>query len=314
MTNCPMCGSGNKKSILKTKDRDPRGLKLDKTFHLVKCLDCSLCFIENMPKKEELARYYGREYYAQKNFSNKLMNKIAMLSRVSKIKAKKGSILDYGCGNGDFLLKMKQEGWNVNGVEFSEAGRKMAENKLGIKINDEKWFNKLNKKFDVITLWHVLEHIEMPNETLKKLRKILNKNGLLAMSVPNIDAFQSNIFKKNTFHLDIPRHSVHYSPKSISRLLNTNRFKVIGFNHYSLEYNPFGLIQSFLNSIGCEFNFLYNLIKRGYKRRVGPLKFFYSFFATFILLPFLIPIAVPITYIESFLGHGASFVVYAKKR
>ena len=92
---------------------------------------------------------------------------------------KKISILDYGCGNGDFLLKMKQEGWHINGVEFSEAGKKISEKKLRIKVNDEKEFNKLHKKFDVITLWHVLEHIEKPNATLKKLRKILDKNNLM---------------------------------------------------------------------------------------------------------------------------------------
>ncbi len=314
MANCPLCGSGNKGIILKTKDKDPRGLKSNKTFHLVKCMDCSLHFIDNLPKKEDIAKHYGSDYYAQKTFGNKLMNKIVMLSRLSKIKAKKSSLLDYGCGNGDFLLKMKQEGWNVNGVEFSDAGIKISEKKLGIKIIDEKKFNRLNDKFDIITLWHVLEHIEKPNETLKKLHKILDKNGLLVISVPNMDAMQFHLFKKNTFHLDIPRHSIHYSPKSISNLLNKNGFGVIGFNHYSLEYNPFGFMQSFLNSIGCEFNFLYNLIKRGYRRRVGMFKFFYSFFATFILLPFLIPIAVPIAYIESFLGRGASFVVYAKKR
>ena len=168
------------------------------------------------------------------------------------------------------------------------------------------------EKFDVITLWHVLEHVENPDMLLKKLKMLLDKNGLLVMSVPNIQSFQFYIFGRNTFHLDIPRHLVHYSPRTIEKLLKKSGFGIKGLNYYSIEYNPFGFIQSFLNSIGCEFNFLYNVVKRGYKRRVSPLKFIYTALATFILLPFLVLLAILATYIESFFGYGASFVVYAK--
>lgn len=314
MANCPLCDSKKNVIILRTNDKDPRDINIKEIFNLVRCVDCSMVFVENMPSKNNIAKYYGSEYYAQNTISNRIMNKIIMASRLNKIpKGNIRSILDYGCGNGDFLLKMKQNGLGISGVEFSKDGRDICSKKLNAKIFDENEFYELKDKFDVVTLWHVLEHIYEPNEVLAKIRKILKEDGALIISVPNIDSLQFKIFGKNTFHLDIPRHFVHYSPKTLRMLLEKNGFNVIRFNYYSMEYNPFGFIQSLLNSIGCEFNFLYNIIKRGYKRRVGISKFIYSFFATFILLPFLILIAIPWTYFESMLGYGASFVIYARK-
>lgn len=314
MANCPLCNSKENTLLFRTKDKDPRDIIVKEIFNLVRCVDCSMVFVENMPSKKDISKYYGSGYYAQKNISNNVMNKIIMASRLSKIPKKNiRSILDYGCGNGDFLLKMKQNGLDVSGVEFSEDGRNICSKKLDAKIFDENKFYKLKDKFDVITLWHVLEHIYEPSEVLTKIREVLKEDGTLIISVPNIDSLQFKIFGRNTFHLDIPRHFVHYSPKTIRMLLEKNRFNVVGFNYYSIEYNPFGFIQSLLNSIGCEFNFLYNIIKRGYTRRVSISKFIYSFLAAFILLPFLILIAIPWTYFESMLGYGASFVVYARK-
>ena len=207
---------------------------------------------------------------------------------------------------------MKRNGWEVRGVEFSDDARRIAGKNIGIEIINDKDTNKIKGSFDAITMWHVLEHLYEPSDTLKELRKLLKKTGLLTISVPNIKSLQFYLFGKNTFHLDIPRHVAHYSPETIKRLLEQNGFKVAGFNQYSIEYNPFGFVQSFLNSIGCEFNFLYNVLKRGYKRRISMVKFTYSLLATFILLPFLILIAIPWTYFESMIGYGASFVVYAK--
>jgi len=314
MANCLLCNSEKNVLILRTRDKDPRDIKTKEIFDLVRCVNCGMVFVGNMPSKKDIAKYYGSGYYAQNNISNSIMNKIIMASRLSKIpKRNIGSILDYGCGNGDFLLKMKQNGWNVNGVEFSQEGRKISSKKLGINIMDENEFYKTNKQFDVITLWHVLEHLYEPNKTLEQLSKLLKKNGVLILSVPNIKSVQFSLFGKNTFHLDIPRHAAHYSPNTISLLLKKNGFAAKGFNHYSIEYNPFGFVQGFLNSIGCEFNFLYNILKRGYRRTVSIARFLYSFLATFILLPFLILISIPWTYFESMLGQGASFVVYAKK-
>lgn len=314
MTKCPLCNSEKNVLVLRTRDKDPRDIKTNEIFNLVRCVDCGMVFVGNKPGKKNIAKYYGSGYYAQNNVSNSIMNKIIMASRINKIpKRNKGLILDYGCGNGDFLLGMKQHGWNVSGVEFSEDGRRTSSKKLGINVMDEKEFYNNKKQFDIITMWHVLEHLYEPNKTLKQLNNLLKKNGILIISVPNIKSLQFSLFRKNTFHLDIPRHVAHYSPRTISVLLRKNGFIVNGFNHYSIEYNPFGFIQGFLNSIGCEFNFLYNLLKRGYKRRVSTASFLYSFMATFILLPFLILIAIPWTYFESMLGQGASFVVYARK-
>lgn len=301
---CPLCSSMISKHFLFAKDPENGS----KPYELVKCKKCDLVYIKDIPK--DLNKHYNINYYSkQESFISNIIKKMSFYSRYLKLPKDVGNILDYGCGNGDFLFEMRTKGFKVYGVESSESGRILSRDKL-LKVYDENEFYKLDKKFDIITLWHVFEHVPKPKRLLIKLKESLNDNGSLIICVPNIDAFQFNLFKENTFHLDLPRHVLHYSPDTLKKMLEQNGFIVDGFNHFSSEMAPFGFTQSFLNHMGCKPNYLHNIIKRNVWKKVNIYTKIMTLFGVFIVGP----LSIPITYLESFFKKGSCFVVYARNK
>ena len=122
--------------------------------------------------------------------------------------------------------------------------------------------------FDVITLWHSIEHITQPGAYLKEARRLLKEDGLLFLAFPNIDSLEFRLAKGDWFHLDLPRHITHFSPMTMERLLEACGLQADSVSHYSWEYNLFGALQSALNALTCEKNHLYRALK-GFKP-AGP--------------------------------------------
>jgi ubiquinone/menaquinone biosynthesis C-methylase UbiE len=227
--NCILCGSNNSKMLLRAKDY--RFKVLDCEFNLVQCQNCGLIFIDPRPTKREMIHFYPRDYYADNAIFLNLANKLIQVIKAKKVMSfkKRGRILDVGFGNGELLLYFKERGWEVYGVDTSEHAYRLAREKLGQNI-----FNCELKEvsfpdlfFDVVMLNHALEHMYNPNEELKEIRRILKDDGVLVLSMPNIDSLQFKMTKRYWFHLDVPRHLYHFSPATIRKLLEINGFKVI---------------------------------------------------------------------------------------
>lgn len=155
--------------------------------------------------------------------------------------------MDLGCGTGSFLLAMKRRGFKTFGVDVSKNACEIAR-KNGVEVLNGKLDDQIfqARYFDVITLWHVFEHLHNPASTLKEISRILKKDGILVIEVPNIDNFSFSLFKKYYFHLDLPRHLHHWSPKTIEMILNKNGFKVLHQDNFSLAF-PLSLFHSFFN-------------------------------------------------------------------
>lgn len=137
------------------------------------------------------------------------------------------AILDYGCGTGNFLNSCRKKYNKIIGVEPDYDARKKATHDNTIKI-----FEKLEKldskeKFDVITLWHVLEHVEDLNNTVATLRTHLKKTGRIFIAVPNIDSYDAKLFKSYWAALDVPRHLYHFNTASLKDLMKRHRFRLI---------------------------------------------------------------------------------------
>jgi 2-polyprenyl-3-methyl-5-hydroxy-6-metoxy-1,4-benzoquinol methylase len=188
-------------------------------------------YVNPRPTKKEMGKFYPRNYYGKQERTVEVVVKLLHLMKIKKIMSfkKNGRILDVGCGDGEFLRYFKERGWEAYGVDVSETSCMLARRKLGQNI-----FNCELKDcrfppnyFDVITLNHVLEHMLDPNEELIELRRILKNNGILFLSVPNIDSLQFKISEKYWLHLDLPRHVYHYSPASIKNLLERDKFEII---------------------------------------------------------------------------------------
>lgn len=238
-------------------------------FNVVKCDMCGLVYTNPRPNSEEIDKFYGQHYYGKQNLRFKVLVElpIRLFRRQRSRKILRlmdsGRILDVGCGRGRMLDEFRKRGWETFGTEFSEQAAGAAREEFGLNVRAialKNWGFE-DKFFDAITLWHVLEHLPDPHGTLREVNRILKDDGLIVVSTPNFDSFQAKVSKEKWFHLDVPRHYYHFSTRTLTQMLESVGFKVWRQHPFSLEYDPFGLMQSLLNMLGGEPNFLYDLLK-----------------------------------------------------
>jgi SAM-dependent methyltransferase len=138
-----------------------------------------------------------------------------------------GKILDIGCGNGRYLTAMKKQGWQTYGIEINSKASKYAREELHLDVSTGDLLNckYQDKFFDVITMWHSLEHLYEPILTLKEVKRILKDDGLLVIAVPNIASFAAKVFKEHWHQLEIPIHLIALTPDSITKMLDSAEFK-----------------------------------------------------------------------------------------
>lgn len=238
-------------------------------FSYLECQGCGLVFLSPRPEKKEILQFYEQDYYGEglQKFHSwleapRLFFAWNRIRRVKKLLPHPGKALDIGCGQGTFLQLLKKEGWECYGTELTEESAARASRK-GISVSvgeiDENRFGP--HSFDLITLWHVLEHLPEPPKTLKTLTHLLKKGGILAISTPNIDSLQAKIGRDQWFHLDPPRHLFLYSPRTLEQMIESFGFRLLKLHHFSLEQNPYGWLQSLLNLMGLPENSLYMILK-----------------------------------------------------
>lgn len=218
------------KFYIKTKDF----LLSGEEFTLVENTERDL--LQTIPVPENLSDYYQSENYISHTDSNKtlfdkayqLVKKIALsqkLSLVKKMNKGEGSVMDIGSGTGDFLAFAKNKNWNVLGVEPVEKARQLSEKK-GIVVNE--YLHEVeDKNFDVITLWHVLEHVEDIEAYILEIKRRLKPGGTLIVAVPNFKSKDALHYKEHWAAFDVPRHLWHFSESSIKRIFLKYQFKLI---------------------------------------------------------------------------------------
>lgn len=233
LKNCPVCGSEKFDLYISGKDYFLTG----ESFKIVKCSGCGFRFTNPRPKAEELGKYYESSEYISHSDSRKglfasiyqlvrkytLGRKLAIISRY----AKKGEILDIGCATGQFLHFMDQHGWKTTGIEPDEKTRARAINEYGLQVYPEEKLNTFtNSTFDVITMWHVLEHVSELNGRVKQLKNLLNPMGTLIIAVPNCDSYDAKKYNAFWAGYDLPRHLYHFTKPDIKLLFDKYGFTV----------------------------------------------------------------------------------------
>jgi 2-polyprenyl-3-methyl-5-hydroxy-6-metoxy-1,4-benzoquinol methylase len=297
-------------------------LKIDEEFSLARCESCGL--VETVPPvpPSEIGRYYPPNYYGEGNRRfNALFEALIPWFRDRRGKAierflSRGKILDVGCGRGILPALMRDRGWDAHGLEFSETAAQHAR-QLGIPVFVGSFLESPydDKSFDAIVLWHVLEHVPDPLATLERARQVLRPGGLLVIAVPNFESLQARFSGRHWFHLDVPRHYHHFGLSILNRTLKSAGFSILDVSHLSLEYNPYGWIQSIFNRIGFRFNLLYDLLKNPSARslrsplRSAPLQTL----LTLALLPPVVSASFALTLLEILLRRGGTIEVYARR-
>jgi 2-polyprenyl-3-methyl-5-hydroxy-6-metoxy-1,4-benzoquinol methylase len=234
--NCPVCGSHDFEKIFDVVDY----FSSKEEFPVCDCKQCGFRFTNNFPSDDSIGKYYDSpDYISHSDSKRGLTNKLYHLFRKYMLRrkidivashAESGNIklLDIGCGTGYFMNAVKQRGWRVAGIEKEDKARQKAISNFALDIKDEKGFFEMERSsFDVITLWHVLEHLEKLNESLEKINDILTPDGTVVIALPNHHSYDARFYQGFWAAYDVPRHLWHFSPPTIEKMLAKHHLSIV---------------------------------------------------------------------------------------
>lgn len=272
LNECPICGSKKQKLYLKTRDY----FLTQEEFKITECQKCGFHFTNPRPQKEFLAPYYkSEEYFSHRSTKSSLVGflyqrvrKYTLRKKYQLISSYKSGdyILDIGCATGQFLNEFRRRGWNCSGIEPDEKARKYANKKFGLKAYDEDQMVSFeDHSFDVISMWHVLEHVSDLEQRVKDLRRLIKDNGCIFIALPNIDSWDAKHYQEYWAGLDVPRHLYHFRKEDVENLFISHGFKMhqilpMKFDAFyvsvlSEKYkkNPLYLFSAFFNALFSNF-------------------------------------------------------------
>ena len=292
------------------------------TFHVVRCRQCAQ--VVTTPVPAHIGRYYPAGYYGDEEgrrfpalvewLQQKFYARRAQFV-LRQMKGRPGRVLDIGCGRGLLLRAFQQKGYEVTGTEFSDDACRYAREVLGIpvRVGLLEQLRFPDDYYDVVVMWHVLEHISDPRPTLVEVARILRPGGIFLVGVPNFGSPEAQLTRSSWFHLDTPRHLSHHTPVSLKTALTAAGLQPARIGFFAPEYDCFSFAQSLLNWLGVRPNLLYNWL-RGHRAKVfAGKKPFGSLAATMLLAPLLGIISLPVTLFLGACGKGATLTIAAVK-
>ena len=311
---CNLCRSTNNTLVLEARDY------ITQTIHkVVRCSDCNLVFVNPRPEIKEIGEYYPALYYGDEPFSYEKIDAENRFKTLSKYISPGCRVLDIGCGRGLVLEKCKQNGCETWGTELSQLSSQYAREKLKLRILDKHLTDCAFSEdyFDIVTMYHSLEHQFDPLSVLREVHRILKPEGKLVLEVPRFNCRTSSRFKANWFHLDVPRHLYQFEDETLEKLLLTSGYSIIQRKKYSIMYDAFGAMQSLLNVCCSRKNLLNDLntkritikdvLKTGITRNV--LDLILSIYAQYLLFPLFLLIF----WCRALSNNGGTLIYVSKK-
>jgi 2-polyprenyl-3-methyl-5-hydroxy-6-metoxy-1,4-benzoquinol methylase len=294
-----------------------------RTFRLLRCLRCGRLVLDPRPTEAELTASYDASYYGEgeskfigpveafvEHFrgvrarqAHRLISSSARAPSSPDASGTRPCVLDIGCGSGQFLARLASLGYDCHGTELSEETARRAAAIPGVRLHvgpmDEKTYPP--QSFDLISIWHVLEHLPDADEVVRWCRQWIRPGGFLMIAVPNISSWQAGLFHGAWFHLDPPRHLLHFDPASLHGILCAAGFQMLPVRHLSWEQNLYGYLQSALNAFGFPRDQLYGLFKGS-----RPTRFPTSLILQVVLAGALLPGAALAAALEAAFGRGGT--------
>lgn len=216
-------------------------------------------------------------------------------------------LLDAGAGRGRFVAGALAAGYEARGIEPSRRGV-LAAAAAGAPVEQATIEAAAPEpgSLDAVTLWHVLEHLEDPGAALARIATWLAPEGVLLVGVPNLSSLQARVGGERWYHLDVPRHRVHFTSAGIDDLLRAQGFVPVRTHHLLAEHNPFGMWQSLVNRFTAHPSYLYNLLKHNAPARSPDLAI------TVLALP-LAPVAAAAELAAGLARRGGTIAVLARR-
>lgn len=232
-TDCLLCGGRRWSLLVEAPDTTAGGTGL--WFAVVQCHECGLCFTNPRPTVEAIGQFYPdvyRPHHAprpRKRWRLRLPlpwkqygKDYPMIPRHGR-----GRLLDFGCGGGTYMERMHRLGWQVTGVDTSRAAIQRVQAEFGLRglVGSLPHLELEPGSFDVVTMWHSLEHAHAPLAVLREAHRLLDHGGKLVLAVPNIDSSPFRWFGRAWYGLDLPRHLTHFTPATLQRMLEQAGFR-----------------------------------------------------------------------------------------
>ena len=276
-------------------------------YQLVQCRACSLVWLGNPPRPEDIGLHYGKEYHeAITNSGERYLNKRWAYPRKRILElVQKGALLDIGCSSGGFLSSLKNSGFQLHGIEASSTVTQKAIENSGAQV----YAGEINdapfppSSFDVITGFHVLEHVYNLKETMDRLWKWLKPGGILYLHVPNIEALEARMFRSFWYGLELPRHLYHFSPSSMKHL-----FAKFAFQEISVTTLPENHIERSMKYVSDHLRKASGLIPASYPSEEQA-----SLVWRVIRKGFRMTFLVPLGYLAFSVGRGATIEAIFRK-
>lgn len=241
---CGACGQTALVPLFTGGDRNQGMVK--RTFTIARCAACGIVQTTPPPDAEERAAMYPVQYYP--GVIDRNSNRAAQRDKIGLVRSYKtaGRLVDIGAGVGLFVRHALDNGFDAFGVEMSAQAVATGTGSLDVPLTCGDFLSTPipPASCDVVTLWHVFEHLDDPRAILLKIRQILRPDGVVVIAVPNVDSWQARIFRGAWYHLDVPRHLFHYSPASLANLLAGAAFTVVDIRFGWAEHDPAGFLGS----------------------------------------------------------------------
>jgi SAM-dependent methyltransferase/4-amino-4-deoxy-L-arabinose transferase-like glycosyltransferase len=243
-------------------------------FEIDRCHACGLVRTVPQPPSSQLGRYYPPGYYGLNQRYPRPLE--WLLERLYAARARAfssaagggpGRVVDIGCGRGQLLNQLRALGWKTTGTELSEESARYARDVLGLDVRvGEIQELSLEGSYDLVIMWHVLEHVRDPGRALQEVARILAPGGVVVVAVPNFSSWEARLGRSGWFHLDVPRHLNHFTPSSLAGLLGQAQLEGFESHFLAVEYDSFSFAQTLLNVLGFRHNLVYDVLRsRGAK-------------------------------------------------
>ena len=292
------------------------------TFQVARCRACAQ--IVTVPVPADIGKYYpagyygdasGRRFPAVMEWLQEKMYALRAARVLKKLNRKNPRVLDVGCGRGLLLRAFQRRGCDVLGTEFSDGACRFAREvlKIPVRVGLLHELDFPDRSFDVVVMWHVLEHVSDPRPTLAEVSRILRPGGIFLVGVPDFGSPEARLTKAGWFHLDMPRHLSHHTRGSLEKILKDAGMRPAWASYLAPEYDCFSFVQSLLNWFGVRPNFLYNRLRGQRAKVIDGGSHFGSLLATVVLAPVLGVISLPATLLLAICGKGSALTICAVK-
>jgi hypothetical protein len=317
---CPVCGNTRYRDQSHLRDAEAID---DRLFRIAACTRCGLNITLPSLTDFELKPWYHENYHGAGRKKKQLFSFFMQTFMALRVRSVKPclhpgmTVVDYGAGDGRFVRTLTDRGIRAYGIEndafqpADEGGRPDHPRVL----TSLAALARRGISPDMVTLWHVLEHLADPCRDLSAIHAALPPAGRILVAVPNIQSGQAKVTGSNWYHLDPPRHRWHFSENHLRRVLSRAGFSDLQVKHLDLEFAPVGWWQSLLNCMHAGSGFPLHFFKRSrcrfdQDRAFGKLT---DALSTALAGGFLLPLAFLFTLIEAACARGGTLLVIGRK-